>query len=103
MRLVAGHCHDLEIRVSIPAPARDATFIKSIFKYNFFMFQSPRPRGMRRMDRNYGFIENMFQSPRPRGMRREMLGYRAVAKHVSIPAPARDATKKADVGKKPVS
>ena len=87
----------LIVRVSIHAPTRGATCVKSIFPYIWSMFQSTHPHGVRRFiqlsytisspkvsihaptrgatsTRDRRFIKRMFQSTHPHGVRQQENG-----------------------------
>lgn len=70
--IILSYKDDKCICVSIHAPMRGATFLKLVH-FEFSMFQSTHPRGVRLANQQYqpGFWE--FQSTHPRGVRLHIL------------------------------
>ena len=92
-RPVLAHVSPFTSKVSIHAPARGATVLKSGGCFHFFQFQSTRPRGARPQNAYLLAVYAIaFQSTRPRGARPQARFQYRRANHVSIHAPARGAT-----------
>ena len=86
--IILSYKDDKCICVSIHAPTRGATFLKLVH-FEFSMFQSTHPRGVRLSVSGSINLQIMFQTTHPRGGATLPQGLLAISVNVSIHAPTR--------------
>ena len=91
--IILSYKDDKCICVSIHAPTRGATFLKLVH-FEFSMFQSTHPRGVRLSVSGSINLQIMFQSTHPRGGATRFTGHAAYSATVSIHAPTRGCDRK---------